>query len=102
VEAEERHGVRWPLAIVWRGRRSGIGKVLSHWEEHCWRDLPPPQRCWYKRGHRAYSIAVIGDGEVLEIYVPRNLLRKPWVTTRRVRQAGEDLREPCLVSDGSR
>jgi len=82
VEYEKQSGLWWPLALQWRGRRYPITRVVSHWEDHTWRHVPPSQRRWYNQRHRNYFLVQTEDGSIFEIYMRRNALKKPWTLAR--------------------
>ena len=94
VEYEKHPGVWWPVAVRWRGVRYPVARVLSHWEDHSWRHVPPSQRKWYNQRHRNYFVVATENGPVLEIYMRRNALRKPWTLSRMSPDAAHETATP--------
>jgi len=66
-----------PRAIVWRGRRLAVRRVLRFWHDFSYGPYRYLPRRWWMRRRRLYFDVELEDGRVARIY--RDFRRREWV-----------------------
>ena len=74
-----------PRALIWRGNKYEVEKVLKAWHDFGFPlGMKPKAAGWRVRHRRDYFRVLTNDGASFEIYYDRGRKRKEWVLSKQL------------------